>query len=327
MTEKTARQIEGMKAQTFGVEIEGNNITRQNAAKVAAEHFGTGRYENTAYRNGYMTWSAFHQQGREWKFSRDVSIHGPDDQKCELVTPVLTYDDLEDFLSLLRKLRKAGMKSSPSRGCGVHIHVGLNGTDGRNHDAKSLRNLVNIMAAHEEQIGRAICIDEGRTGHYCKTVNPDFLKKVNSQKPKTMEKLADCWYKGNHAEYGRTQHYNESRYHMLNLHPGMAWVLGSGDHAKPTVEFRLFQFRDPHDGRQAGIDCREMKAYIHLCLAMSELAKEIAYASPKPQQRDNEAYAFRCWMLRLGFIGDEFAKTREVLMANMEGNSAWRRAC
>ena len=70
-----------------------------------------------------------------------------------------------------------------------------------------------------------------------------------------------------------------------------------------------------------------MKAYIHLCLAMSELAKEIAYASPKPQQTENEAYAFRCWMLRLGFIGDEFAKTREVLMANMEGNSAWRRAC
>ena len=193
MTEKTARQIEGMKAQTFGVEIEGNNITRQNAAKVAAEHFGTGRYENTAYRNGYMTWSAYDQQGREWKFSRDVSIAGPDDQKCELVTPVLTIGDLEDFLSLLRKLRHAGMKSSPSRGCGVHIHVGLNGTDGRNHDAKSLRNLVNIMAAHEEQIGRAICIDEGRTGHYCKTVNPDFLKKINSQKPKTMKALADCW--------------------------------------------------------------------------------------------------------------------------------------
>lgn len=47
MTEKTARQIEKMKAQTFGVEVEGNNITRQKAAKVAAEFFGTGRYENT----------------------------------------------------------------------------------------------------------------------------------------------------------------------------------------------------------------------------------------------------------------------------------------
>jgi len=271
-----------------------------------------------------MTWSAYDEQGREWKFQRDVSIKGPDDEKCELVTPVLTYDDLENFLELLRQLRHAGMKSSPSRGCGVHIHIGLKGLDGRDHDAKTLRNLVNIMAAHEEQIGRAICIDEGRTGHYCKTVDPDFLELVNRRKPKTMEKLADCWYKGNDAEYGRTSHYNDSRYHMLNMHPGLAWTLGSRDHAKPTVEFRLFQFRDPHDGRKGGIDAREMRAYIHLCLAMSELAKEIAYASPKPQQTENEAYAFRCWMLRLGFIGDEFAKTRETLMTHMEGNSAWR---
>ena len=41
MKEKTARQIEGMKAQTFGVEIEGNNITREKAARTAAEFFGT----------------------------------------------------------------------------------------------------------------------------------------------------------------------------------------------------------------------------------------------------------------------------------------------
>ena len=326
MKEKTARQIEGMKAQTFGVEIEGNNITREKAARVAAEFFGTGRYENTAYRDGYMTWTAWDDKDREWKFQRDVSIKGPDSEKCELVTPVLTYDDLESFQELLRRLRKAGMKSTPSRGCGVHIHVGLQGTDGRDHNAKTLRNLVNIMAAHEQQIGRAIKIDNGRTGHYCRTVNPDFLKRVNRRKPKTMDALADCWYEGNHATYSRMSHYNDSRYHMLNLHPGLAWSLGSRDHAKPTVEFRLFQFSEPANGKQNGIHAGEMKAYIQLCLAMSELAKEIAYASPKPQQTENEAYAMRCWMLRLGFIGDEFKTAREILLKNMEGNCAWRQA-
>ena len=46
MTEKTARQIESMKTNyNFGVEVEMNHITRQNAAKVAAGFFGTGRYE------------------------------------------------------------------------------------------------------------------------------------------------------------------------------------------------------------------------------------------------------------------------------------------
>ena len=55
MTEKTARQIENLKAQTIGVEIEMNNITRADAARIAAEYFGTGRWEDTAYRNGYAS--------------------------------------------------------------------------------------------------------------------------------------------------------------------------------------------------------------------------------------------------------------------------------
>ena len=88
----------------------------------------------------------------------------------------------------------------------------------------------------------------------------------------------------------------------------------------------IFQFADPHDGKRGGLHAGEMKAYIQLCLAMSELAKEVKYASPKPQQTDNEKYAFRCWMLRLGFIGEEFATAREILLRNMEGNASWRNA-
>ena len=239
MKENTKMQIAAMKQQTFGVEVEMNSITRKAAAKLAAEFFGTNHYEDTAWRDGYKTWTAWDSQGREWKFSHDCSIAGPEAERCEMVTPILVYADIEMFQELIRALRKAGAKSSPSRGCGVHIHVGLKGLDGRDHDARSLRNLVNIMAAHEEQIGRAIRIDEGRTGHYCKVVDPEFLRQVNKSKPSTMEGLAEVWYRSQGCQYGRTSHYNESRYHMLNLHPGMAYTLGSRDHAKPTVEFRL----------------------------------------------------------------------------------------
>ena len=86
MNTKVARQVEEMKKQTIGCEIEMNNITREKAAKVAADFFGTGRYKNTASRNGYSTWSAWDAEGREWKFQKDVSIHGPDSEKCELVS-------------------------------------------------------------------------------------------------------------------------------------------------------------------------------------------------------------------------------------------------
>ena len=95
MNAKTERQIENLKKQTIGVEIEMNHITRERAAKLAADHFGTGRYEYTASRNGYSTWSAWDAQGREWKFQKDVSIAGCDAEKCELVTPILHYSDIE----------------------------------------------------------------------------------------------------------------------------------------------------------------------------------------------------------------------------------------
>lgn len=309
MNEKTRAQIEAMKNQTIGVEVEMNNITREKAAKKVAEFFGTTAWYAAA-QYGYFTWACKDQQGRVWKFQRDVSIHGPDSEKCEMVTPILTYDDIETLQAIIRLLRKAGGKSSPSRGCGVHIHIGKG-----DHTAKTLRNLVNIMAAHEQQIGRAIRIDAGRTGSYCKVVDPRFLAQLNRKKPTTMSALADVWYEGNGENYDRTRHYNGSRYHMLNLHATFT---------KGTIEFRLFQFADPSNGKQNGLHAGELKAYIQLCLAMSQLAKMVRTASPKPQQTDNEKYAMRCWMLRLGFIGDEFATAREILLRNMEGNASWR---
>ena len=68
MNEKMMNQIEEAKKQTIGVEVEMNSITREKAARIAAEFFGTGRYEYTARRNGYETWSAWDADGREWKF-------------------------------------------------------------------------------------------------------------------------------------------------------------------------------------------------------------------------------------------------------------------
>ena len=151
MNEKMRNQVAEMKKQTIGVEVEMNSITRQKAAKLAAEFFGTGRFEDTAYRNGYYTWSAWDAQGREWKFQRDVSIEGPDSEKCEMVTPILTYADMDTLQELVRRLRKAGAKSDYTRGCGVHIHIGAKG-----HTAQTLRNLANIMASHERLLADAL---------------------------------------------------------------------------------------------------------------------------------------------------------------------------
>lgn len=310
MNARTERQIAEMKNQTIGVEVEMNSIKRNKAAKIAADFFGTGRYENTASRNGYMTWSAWDGEGREWKFQRDVSISGPDDEKCEMVTPILHYSDIETLQELCRQLRHAGAKSDASRGCGVHIHIGANG-----HTPQTLRNLANIMASHESLIAEALKLDRYRMDRYCRTVDPNFLQAVNRKKPKTMSQLADIWYTSHGASYGRTQHYNDSRYHMLNYHATFT---------KGTIEFRLFQFDEPTAERRGGIHAGQLKSYIQLCLALSQMAKDVRTASPKPQQNENPKYAMRTWLLRLGFIGDEFATARDFLTRNLSGDTAFR---
>ena len=310
MNEKTLNQIAEMKKQTIGVEVEMNSITRQKAAKLAAEFFGTGRSQNTASRNGYCTWSAWDADGRERKLQKDVSISGPDDEKCEMVTPILRYEDMETLQELVRRLRKAGAKSDATRGCGVHIHIGANG-----HTPQSLRNLANIMASHESLLADALAIDRGRMNHYCRTVDPRFLETVNRRKPRTMAQLADIWYSSNGANYGRSNHYNDSRYHMLNLHATFT---------KGTVEFRLFQFDAPADGKRNGLHAGQLKSYIQLCLALSQMAKMVRTASPKPQQNENPKYAMRTWLLRLGFIGEEFATARDLLTRRLDGDAAFR---
>ena len=312
MNEKIAHQIEEMKKQTIGVEVEMNNITRERASKLAADFFGTGRYENTASRNGYMTWSAWDEQGREWKFQKDVSIAGDDAHKCEMVTPILKYEDIETLQELIRKLRKAGAKSDATRGCGVHIHIGARG-----HTPQTMRNLANIMASHESLIADALDLDRGRMRRYCRTVDPRFLEQVNKKKPKTMSKLADIWYGSQDCSYGRNQHYNDSRYHMLNYHATFT---------KGTIEFRLFQFDAPADGKQNGLHAGQLKSYIQLCLALSQMAKIVRTASPKEQQKENPKYAMRTCLLRLGFIGDEFKTARDLLTRRLEGDTAFRTA-
>lgn len=102
---------------------------------------------------------------------------------------------------------------------------------------------------------------------------------------------------------------------MLNLHATFT---------KGTVEFRLFQFDTPSAERKGGIHAGQLKSYIQLCLALSQMAKTVRTASPKPQQNENPKYAMRTWLLRLGFIGDEFKTARDLFTNRLDGDAAFR---
>lgn len=297
-----------MKTLHFGIEMEMTGITREKAANLMASFFGTGRgtYEGGAYD----TYTALDNQGRTWKAMSDSSIRpqrkvggqiegATRDYRTEVVSPILSYDDIPKLQELVRTLRKAGALVNTS--CGIHIHVGA-----EKFTPKTLRNLVNLVASKEDMIYHALQIDALREARYCQKTDETFLWELNKKQPRTMAEFADIWYI--QAPFGRDEHYNNSRYHGLNLHATFT---------KGTVEFRLFN---------GTLHAGEIKAYIQFCLAVAHQALTQKKASARKTETDNEKYAFRCWMLRLGLIGEEFKTCRLHMLKHLTGNSAWRNA-
>ena len=295
-----------MRTQRFGIEIEMTGITREKAAEAIAEYFGTESFYIGTY---YKTYGAKDRQGRTWKATFDSSIiaqkksggrtmRAADEYKCEVVSPILTYEDMADLQEIIRQLRHKGAFVNSQ--CGIHIHV-----DASRYTPQTLRNLVNIIASKEDILYKALRIDPARM-RWCKKTNEKLIEAINRRKPQTMEALKDIWYAG--STRGRDEHYNDTRYHGLNLHSTFT---------KGTVEFRLFN-STTHAG--------EIKAYIQFCLAVSHQALTQKKASARKTVTDNEKYAFRCWMLRLGLSGDEFKTCRLHFLKHLEGNSAWRNA-
>ncbi|MEG2356029.1 MAG: amidoligase family protein [Clostridia bacterium] len=287
-----------MKNQTFGIEIEMNHIDRAKAAQVIAQHFGT----NVEHTGGcYDTRQIPDAQGRRWKVVSDGSIAGPQNERTEFVSPICRWEDIETVQELVRKLRRAGAHADPS--CGIHVHIGRG-----QHTPKTLRNLVNIVSAKEDLLTQALGISDERRMRWCQPVEPTFLERLNRLKPQTDAAFAQAWYGVSNWEWHAHEHYDPSRYHLLNLHSVFQ---------KGTIEFRAFN---------STLHAGEIKAYIQFCMAISYQALTAASASPKRTDTDNPKYTFRCWLLRLGFIGDEFETARLHLTKNLSGNAAWRQA-
>ena len=293
-----------MKNQTFGIEIETTGIGRERTAKAIAAHFGT-----TARHIGLHLddWKVPMPDGRHWTVERDGSVTDP---SAEVVSPVCRYEDIEMVQAVVRAIRAAGAKTD--RSCGIHIHIGLG-----EHTPQSLRRLVNIVNAKEDLLTMALGISPARRSQWCAPVNQVFLTELNRRKPTTMEDFARIWYArsgGSSSDWRRcaAQHYDHSRYHLLNLHATF-----STERPAHTIEFRAFN---------GTLHAGEIKAYIQLCLAISAQALSTKAASPTRPVTDNPKYTFRCWLLRLGFIGDEFSTAREHLLKKLPGNAAWRQA-
>ena len=71
-------------------------------------------------------------------------------------------------------------------------------------------------------------------------------------------------------------------------------------------------------------DSDEIAAYTQFISRLCDTARDAKRVPSKPTETDNDKYAFRCFLLRLGFIGKEYKSARKILLRNLTGNSAFR---
>ncbi len=222
------------------------------------------------------------------------------DFRVELVTPKLTYSELPRLQECIRRVKKIGAKVNSS--CGIHVHV-----DAANHNRQSLKNLLSIMFSKEDILFKALQVNPNRVAKYCQKVREPMLRKarqlLSAEETTNLTQLERIWYEGNVSS---SEHYNWTRYYALNLHS----VFYRG-----TVEWRCFN---------STLNPELAAAYVNLCLAMS--AQAIAQRSTimRKTHSDNELFTFRVWLVRLGLNGNEFRETRNLLLANLDGDRAWR---
>ena len=283
----------GIKDQYFGTEIEMTGITRQRAAEVVAEMFGT-----EAYYDGttYGIWSVIDLEGKKWKFMSDGSIYtqrkvygrivdAGREYSTEMVSPKLSYDEMGKLQEVVRCLRRHGGFVNES--CGQHVHI-----DASNHTPQSLKNALTIMYAKEDILFKALKVQERREYSYCQKVRPEVLEKIRKMPNKsiTMDRVRNVWYGGRDGSHN---------------------VFSKG-----TLEWRCFE---------STLHAGKVRANITLALAISAQAiNQRSTQMKKTPISENPAFTFRTFLLRLGLIGEEYKNVRKHLLANLEGDLAWR---
>ena len=68
----------------------------------------------------------------------------------------------------------------------------------------------------------------------------------------------------------------------------------------------------------------ELDAYTKFIAALCEMSVKAKRVTAKEKEVDNDKYAFRCFLLRLGFIGAEFKAERKILLQNLTGSAAFK---
>ena len=153
--------------------------------------------------------------------------------------------------------------------------------------AAMLRNLVNMLASKEHLITAAFELERPM-------LDAHLAEEIEGRETDDVDSFVAVW---DELEQGRAS--------GMKLNAATRTLLLELPKQAPTAE--------------------EMEAFGVLMVFMVNFAKCIKSASRKTAQTENPRYAMRTWLIRLGMNGDEFKTARKVLLAKLDGNSAFRR--
>lgn len=280
----------------FGIEIETIASSRKAIAEAIKSVVG-GEVGGDTYASAYAVTAP---DGRIWKVVRDGSLvptTSKGGEGAEIVSPILTYDDIETVQSIVRATREAGAYINDT--CGIHVHV-----EAKTLGARGVTNLVKIVYKQQALIEAALGIHNGRQ-RYCRSIDPSFIAKINKKSDWTLEQLNTAWY----GYYNpNPSHYDGSRYRAINLHS--IWYHG-------TIEFRW---------ANSSLHAGHVKTYIQFALAICAKAKDQRSAQSAQRVYDAKSakYDLRVFLLSLQMIGPEFKTARDHLLSKMPGSAAWK---
>lgn len=280
---------------TFGTEIETEGIGRYCAAEAVAAAFKDAGIAVSG-PTGFSDCYTINAGGRVWSFKYDGSLAG--NGGCEMVTPILTWTDMETLQIAVRALRRAGAKVS-SR-CGMHVHIGT-----QDWTPRQIANLVRKFYRQEDIILKAAGTARNRLGHYTRPTDPEFIARLDGIREMTLDAINMAWF-GVSTPWHNIGHYEGHRYRTLNLNN--LW------RDSKTVEFRLFE---------GTLHAGEVKANIALCLALAVNA--LVAKNPRGGHRTIDAhdgkFDGRALLVHLGLNGEAFKTVRQHLTKRLNGAS------
>ncbi len=283
----------------FGIEIETVKRDRRTVADAIQSVVG-GHVTHVGTPSCYDPYQVTDARGRMWRVVGDSSLTSvPDHLRAEIVSPILTYDDIAELQHVVRAVRACGATTDECTG----IHVHLSHPD---VTPKALANLAKLIYKQQDIIYAALGVNQRRMERYCKPIDPTFIERITKNPPTSFRQLNKQWY-GRFVEH--PQRYDQSRYNILNL---------NGYFLRSAIELRAYS-GSLHAGR--------VKAVILFSMALFARAMNCRGASAKKREYDPSSgkYDMRVFLISaLKMNGQEFKSARAHLLSLMSGDAAWK---